>query len=92
MSTTRQADTSSSPLRGLLLFLIIAVLFVLEGATRNAMFSGSWNSALSILNMGLISAVTAAPRAGVAALSQPRVQSSSGEAKSCTVAPPSSKR
>ena len=59
MSTTRQADTSSSPLRGLLLFLIIAVLFVLEGATRNAMFSGSWNSALSILNMGLISAVTA---------------------------------
>ena len=39
--------------------VVIAVLFVLEGATRNAMFSGSWNSALSILNMGLISAVTA---------------------------------
>ncbi|HRO13845.1 MAG TPA: branched-chain amino acid ABC transporter permease [Paracoccus sp. (in: a-proteobacteria)] len=59
MSTTRQADTRVSPLRAPLLFAVLAVLFVLEGTVSNAMFSGSWNSALSLLNMGLISAVMA---------------------------------
>lgn len=59
MSTTREADSAASTLRAPLLFLTLAVLFVLEGTVSNAMFSGSWNSALSILNMGLISAVTA---------------------------------
>ncbi|MGA0616813.1 branched-chain amino acid ABC transporter permease [Paracoccus sp. KR1-242] len=58
MSNTRQA-TASSPWRAPLIFLVIAALFVLEGTTRNALFSGSWNSALAILNMGLISAVMA---------------------------------
>ena len=37
----------------------MALLYVLEGTLSNAWFSGSWNSALTILNMGLISAVTA---------------------------------
>ncbi|MDS9468048.1 branched-chain amino acid ABC transporter permease [Paracoccus sp. MBLB3053] len=56
MSNTRQAD-ASSPLRAPLIFLLVMALFVLEGTTRNALFSGSWNSALTILNMGLISAI-----------------------------------
>ncbi|AGT09154.1 branched-chain amino acid ABC transporter permease [Paracoccus aminophilus] len=58
MSQTRQADASSR-WRAPLVFLVILVLFVLEGTTRNALFSGSWNTALGILNMGLISAVMA---------------------------------
>lgn len=58
MSNTRQADTTSG-WRAPLLFAVVALLFVLEGTTRNAVFSGSWNSALTILNMGLISAVMA---------------------------------
>lgn len=58
MSNTRQAD-ASSPWRAPLVLLLIVILFVLEGTTRNALFSGSWNSALAILNMGLISAVMA---------------------------------
>ena len=59
MSTTRQADATASPFRAPLLFLAIIALVALEGSVSNAMFSGSWNSALSILNMGLVSAVTA---------------------------------
>lgn len=59
MSTNRQAETSASPWRAPLLFAAVILLVVLEGTVSNAMFSGSWNSALSILNMGLISAVTA---------------------------------
>lgn len=59
MSNTRQADAASSWFRAPVLFLVLAILFVLEGTVSNAMFSGSWNSSLSILNMGLISAVTA---------------------------------
>jgi len=59
MSVNRQADTAASPWRAPLLFAVLILLIVLEGTTSNAMFSGSWNSALSILNMGLISAVTA---------------------------------
>lgn len=58
MSTTRQADASSR-WRAPMVFAVIVALFVLEGSTRNALFSGSWNSALAILNMGLISAVVA---------------------------------
>ena len=59
MSTNRQAETTASPWRAPLLFAAVILLVVLEGTVSNAMFSGSWNSALSILNMGLISAVTA---------------------------------
>ncbi|HWL58749.1 MAG TPA: branched-chain amino acid ABC transporter permease [Paracoccus sp. (in: a-proteobacteria)] len=58
MSNTRQAEASSR-WRAPVIFLLIVALFVLEGTTRNALFSGSWNSALAILNMGLISAVMA---------------------------------
>ena len=58
MSNNRQA-ASASPWRAPLLFAGLAVLFVLEGTVNNAMFSGSWNTALGILNMGLISAITA---------------------------------
>lgn len=58
MSNTRQAEASSR-WRAPVIFLMIVALFVLEGTTRNALFSGSWNSSLAILNMGLISAVMA---------------------------------
>ena len=59
MSATRQAETSVSPLRAPILFALVALLFVLEGTVSNAMFSGSWNTSLTILNMGLVSAVAA---------------------------------
>lgn len=59
MSSNRQADARPSPLRAPLLFLAVGALLLLEGSVSNAMFSGSWNSALSLLNMGLISAVAA---------------------------------
>lgn len=42
-----------------MIFALIVVLFVLEGTLRNGFFSGSWNTSLAILNMGLISAVMA---------------------------------
>ncbi len=42
-----------------LLFAGVAGLLVLEGATSGFIFTGSWNSALVILNMGLISAIMA---------------------------------
>ncbi|GHG26528.1 branched-chain amino acid ABC transporter permease [Paracoccus aerius] len=58
MSSNRQA-AASSPWRAPVLFAILAALFVLEGTVRNGMFSGSWNTSLAILNMGLISAITA---------------------------------
>ncbi|RDW12693.1 branched-chain amino acid ABC transporter permease, partial [Paracoccus thiocyanatus] len=58
MSNIRQAD-ASSPWRAPILFLVLALLFLAEGSFRNALFSGSWNTALAILNMGLISAVMA---------------------------------
>ena len=45
--------------RAPVLFAALAILVILEGTTRNALFSGSWNTALGILNVGLISAVTA---------------------------------
>lgn len=50
---------SASSWRAPVLFAVLALLFLLEGTTRNAMFSGSWNTSLAILNMGLISAVMA---------------------------------
>ncbi len=58
MSTNRQA-AAQSPWRAPILFGVLAILFVLEGTVNNAMFSGSWNTSLAILNMGLISAITA---------------------------------
>ena len=58
MSATRQAEAASR-WRAPLLFAAIALLVILEGTVRNTLFSGSWNTALAILNMGLISAVTA---------------------------------
>ena len=58
MSTTRQAETVSR-WRAPLLFAVVVALFIAEGTLPSAMFSGSWNTALAILNMGLISAVTA---------------------------------
>ncbi|WP_347138331.1 branched-chain amino acid ABC transporter permease [Paracoccus sp. SSK6] len=58
MSSNRQA-AQASPWRAPVLFAALAILFVLEGTVRNGMFSGSWNTALAILNMGLISAITA---------------------------------
>lgn len=47
------------PWRAPFLVVLLIALFWMEGATRNAMFSGSWNTSLAILNMGLISAVMA---------------------------------
>ena len=58
MSTTRQSD-AASPWRAPALLAVLVVLFVLEGSLSNALFSGSWNSALGILNMGLLSAIMA---------------------------------
>lgn len=58
MSNTRQAE-AGSPWRAPILFLILAALFIAEGTMKNALFSGSWNTALAILNMGLISAIVA---------------------------------
>ncbi|MBY6134202.1 branched-chain amino acid ABC transporter permease [Nocardioides marinus] len=46
-------------LKHTLLFALVGVLILLEGATDALFFSGSWNSALVILNMGLISAIMA---------------------------------
>ncbi|UWQ51512.1 branched-chain amino acid ABC transporter permease [Leisingera caerulea] len=42
-----------------LLFVFVGVMILAEGMTDFLFFSGSWNSALVILNMGLISAIMA---------------------------------
>ncbi|MFV1496353.1 branched-chain amino acid ABC transporter permease [Phaeobacter sp. JH20_02] len=42
-----------------LLFLFVGILILLEGSANFLFFSGSWNSALVILNMGLVSAIMA---------------------------------
>ncbi|MFY0311149.1 branched-chain amino acid ABC transporter permease [Leisingera sp. D0M16] len=42
-----------------LLFVFVGAMILLEGMTDALFFSGSWNSALVILNMGLISAIMA---------------------------------
>ncbi len=49
----------SQSLRTPLMFALVALLFILEGSTQVWIFSGSWNSSLTILNMALISAVMA---------------------------------
>ena len=49
----------SQSMRTPLLFAFVAVLFLLEGTTSAWIFSGSWNTALGILNMALISAIMA---------------------------------
>ena len=49
----------SQSLRTPLLFAAVAALFILEGTTDAWVFSGSWNSSLTILNMALISAIMA---------------------------------
>lgn len=58
MATSRQAEATSI-WRGPVLFAVLAALFILEGTTSNALFTGSWNTSLAILNMGLISAIMA---------------------------------
>lgn len=42
-----------------LMFAAVALLILLEGLTDWSFFSGSWNSSLVILNMGLVSAIMA---------------------------------
>lgn len=59
MAMNRQAASNHSRWRAPALFAVLAVLFVLEGTVRNSMFSGSWNTSLAILNMGLLSAIIA---------------------------------
>lgn len=59
MSSATHHAHAASRWRAPVLFAALALLFVLEGTTRNALFSGSWNTSLSILNLGLISAVVA---------------------------------
>ncbi|MGD9919114.1 MAG: branched-chain amino acid ABC transporter permease [Paenirhodobacter sp.] len=59
MSTRQPGAAKGGKARAPLLFAALAVLFVLEGTVSNAAFSGNWNNALGILNVGLISAVLA---------------------------------
>ncbi len=59
MSTHQPSAAKGGKARAPLLFAGLALLFVLEGTVSNAMFSGNWNNALGILNVGLISAVLA---------------------------------
>lgn len=49
----------SDTLKHTLMFAAVGLLIILEGTTSFGIFSGSWNSALTILNMGLISAIMA---------------------------------
>ena len=58
MATSRQAEASSR-WRAPIMALVLVALFGLEGTTSNALFTGSWNTSLAILNMGLISAIMA---------------------------------
>ena len=51
--------TTALPLRTVLLFVFVALLFVLEGTLNWSFFSGSWNSSLAILNMALVSCIMA---------------------------------
>lgn len=59
MSTNRVDTAGTSPLRAPILFAIMFLLFVLEGTVNGWIFSGSWNTSLSILNMALISGIMA---------------------------------
>ena len=49
----------NSSTKNIMLFAAVGLLFVLEGTTTAWIFSGSWNTSLTILNMGLISAIMA---------------------------------
>ncbi len=49
----------SETVRNSLLFAFAGLLIVLDGTTSFGFFSGSWNSSLVILNMGLVSAIMA---------------------------------
>lgn len=42
-----------------LLFALVALLFFMEGFTSFGIFTGSWNSALGLVNMALVSAIMA---------------------------------
>lgn len=42
-----------------LMFAFVGLLIILDGTTSYGIFSGTWNSALGILNMGLVSAIMA---------------------------------
>lgn len=42
-----------------LMFAFVGLLIILDGTTNYGIFSGTWNSALGILNMGLVSAIMA---------------------------------
>lgn len=42
-----------------LMFAFVGLLIILDGTSSFGIFSGSWNSALAILNMGLVSAIMA---------------------------------
>ena len=46
-------------LRNIGLFAIVGVFLLLEGTWQNQFFAGSWNTTLGIINVGLISAITA---------------------------------
>ena len=46
-------------LRNIGLFGVVGLLLLLEGTWQNQFFAGSWNTTLGILNVGLISAITA---------------------------------
>jgi len=41
------------------MFAFVGLLIILDGTTSYGIFSGTWNSALGILNMGLVSAIMA---------------------------------
>lgn len=45
--------------RNIFLVLFVALLYILEGSTDFWIFSGSWNSTLTMLNFALISAIMA---------------------------------
>ncbi len=49
----------SHSLRTGLIVAFVAALYILEGSTRIAFFSGSWNSSLGIVNYALIGAIMA---------------------------------
>lgn len=49
----------TTAVRNTFLVLFVATLYVLEGATNSWIFSGSWDSALQLLNFALISAILA---------------------------------
>ncbi len=46
-------------MKNIMLFAMVGLLFVLEGSTSFWVFSGSWNSSLTILNMALVSSIMA---------------------------------